>query len=274
LMEVEEAFKDARSRGSVVFIAYMTGGFPDPGRCVEVLTAMAEEGADVLEVGIPFSDPIADGVTIQEASQIALSKGATPRRVLGIVEAVRRRVDVPVVLMSYLNVVLRYGLRRFADDARSSGASALIFPDLPLEESDPFKRVLNQARIGLVLLASPVTSTRRLAAILDSSDVFTYLVSVTGVTGERREIPDSALELLRKSKELRPEKRVAVGFGVSSPEHGRVLAAEGADGVVVGSKLVSLVMRGTLDDVRVFVREFKASLSSFGTGNRQGASNE
>jgi tryptophan synthase alpha chain len=271
LMELEGVFKDARSRGSTVFVAYMTGGFPDPERCVEVLTAMAEEGADVLEVGIPFSDPIADGVTIQEASQIALSKGATPRRVLGIVEEVRRRVDVPVVLMSYLNVVLRYGLRRFAEDARSSVVSALIFPDLPLEESDPFKRVLNQARLGLVLLASPVTSTRRLAAILDASDVFTYLVSVTGVTGERREIPDSALELLRRSKELRPEKRVAVGFGVSSPEHGRVLAAEGADGVVVGSKLVSLVMRGTLVDVRVFVREFKASLSSFGTGNRQGA---
>jgi tryptophan synthase alpha chain len=273
-MELEEAFKDARSRGSAVFVAYMTGGFPDLERCVEVLTAMAEEGADVLEVGIPFSDPIADGVTIQEASQIALSKGTTPRRVLGIVEEVRRRVGVPVVLMSYLNVVLRYGLRRFAEDARSSGASALIFPDLPLEESDPFKRVLNHARLGLVLLASPVTSTRRLAAILDSSDVFTYLVSVTGVTGERREIPDSALELLRRSKELRPEKRVAVGFGVSSPEHGRVLAAEGADGVVVGSKLVSLVMRGTLDDLRVFVREFKASLSSFGTGNRLGEPNE
>ncbi len=264
-MELEEVFEASRSRGRAVFIAYMTGGFPDSEGCVKVLTAMAEEGADVLEVGIPFSDPIADGVTIQEASQIALSKGATPRRVLEIVREVKRKADVPVVLMSYLNVFLRYGPGRFSEDARSSGASALIFPDLPLEESEPFKRVLNQAGLGLVLLASPVTSTRRLAAILDSSDVFTYLVSVTGVTGERREVPESALELLRRSKELRPERRVAVGFGISSPEHGRVISSMGADGVVVGSKLVSLVMRGALDELREFVREFKASLSSFGT---------
>jgi len=259
-MELEEVFEAARSKGRAVFIAYMTGGFPDAERCAEVLTAMAEEGADVLEVGIPFSDPIADGVTIQEASQIALSRGATPRRVLEIVGEVKRRVDVPVVLMSYLNVFIRYGVRRFAEDARVRGASAMIFPDLPLEESDPFKRVLNQARLGLVLLASPVTSDGRLATILDLSDVFTYLVSVTGVTGERREVPVTALELLRRSKRLRPERRVAVGFGVSSPEHGRVLSEEGADGVVVGSKLVSLVMRGTPDDLREFVRRFKASL--------------
>lgn len=259
-MELEEVFEAARSKGRAVFIAYMTGGFPDAEKCVEVLTAMAEEGADVLEVGIPFSDPIADGVTIQEASQIALSRGATPRRVLEIVGEVKRRVDVPVVLMSYLNVFIRYGVRRFAEDARLRGASAMIFPDLPLEESDPFKRVLNQARLGLVLLASPVTSNERLATILDLSDVFTYLVSVTGVTGERREVPVTALELLRRSKRLRPERRVAVGFGVSSPEHGRVLSEEGADGVVVGSKLVSLVMRGTPDDLREFVRRFKASL--------------
>ena len=260
MMELEEVFEVARSKGRAVFIAYMTGGFPDAERCAEILTSMAEEGADVLEVGIPFSDPIADGVTIQEASQIALSRGATPRRVLEIVGEVKRRVDVPVVLMSYLNVFIRYGVRRFAEDARLRGASAMIFPDLPLEESDPFKRVLNQARLGLVLLASPVTSDGRLATILDLSDVFTYLVSVTGVTGERREVPVTALELLRRSKRLRPERRVAVGFGVSSPEHGRVLSEEGADGVVVGSKLVSLVMRGTPDELREFVRRFKASL--------------
>lgn len=260
MRELEEAFERSRSRGAAAFVAYMTGGFPDREGCVEVLRALAEEGADVLEVGIPFSDPIADGVTIQEAVQIALSRGATPRSVLEAVMRVRSSVDVPVVLMTYLNVALRYGIARFAEDARSSGVSAVIFPDLPLEESAPFAEALRGRGLGLVLLGSPVTSDERLARILEASDCFTYLVSVTGVTGERSEVPGSAIGLLRRARALRPEARVAVGFGVSSPEHGRLLSEEGADGVVVGSRLVSLVMRGSLDGLRAFAREFRRAL--------------
>ncbi|MEM2042797.1 MAG: tryptophan synthase subunit alpha [Nitrososphaerota archaeon] len=260
MRELEEAFERARSRRAAAFVAYMTGGFPDRETSLQVLTALAEEGADVIEVGVPFSDPIADGVTIQEASQIALSNGATPRNVLETVARLRRKVDVPVVLMSYLNVAFRYGLQRFAEDARSCGVSAVIFPDLPLEELGPIAEVMRGRGLGVVLLGSPVTRDERLARILDASDCFTYLVSVTGVTGERSEVPRSAIDLLRRAKSLRPKSRVAVGFGVSSPEHGALLSREGADGVVVGSKLVSIVRRGTLDELRDFVREFRNSL--------------
>ncbi|MEN3047628.1 MAG: tryptophan synthase subunit alpha [Candidatus Caldarchaeales archaeon] len=260
MRELAEAFEKSRSEGRAAFIGYLTGGYPDAARCVEALVAMAEEGVDVLEIGIPFSDPIADGATIQEATAVALRNGTRPSDVLEIVREVRSRAGVPVVLLSYLNVLLRQGLERFAARAKESGVSAVIVPDLPLEESGPVARAMRVSGIGLVLLASPTTGDLRLARILEASDVFTYLVSVTGITGERAEVPRSALQLVRRAKSLRPSARVAVGFGVSAPEHGRVLASEGADGVVVGSRVVSLMREGGVGAVREFVRGFRRSL--------------
>ncbi|MCS7127098.1 MAG: tryptophan synthase subunit alpha [Thaumarchaeota archaeon] len=260
MRELAEAFEAARSENRAAFIGYLTGGYPDAVRCVEALVAMAEEGVDVLEVGVPFSDPIADGATIQEATAVALRNGTSPSEVLGIVREVRSRVGVPVVLLAYLNVLLRRGLERFAAEARDSGVSAVIVPDLPLEESEPVARAMRGSGIGVVLLASPTTSDGRLARILDASDVFTYLVSVTGTTGERAEVPRSAVQLVRRAKSLRPSTRVAVGFGVSAPEHGKVLASEGADGVVVGSRIVSLMKEGGVGAVREFARGFRRSL--------------
>ncbi|MDW8041903.1 MAG: tryptophan synthase subunit alpha [Nitrososphaerota archaeon] len=260
MRELSDSFDRAKSEGRAAFVGYLTGGYPDAERCLEALIAMAEEGVDVLEVGIPFSDPIADGATIQEATSVALRNGTKPSDVLAMVGELRRETSVPVVLFSYLNVILRYGLERFAAEARASGASAVIVPDLPLEESTAIAQELRRSGLGLVLLASPTTRDDRLARILDSSDCFTYLVSVTGITGERAEVPRSAIELIRRAKSLRPSARVAVGFGVSSPQHGNLLASEGADGVVVGSRIVSLMREGGTAAVRDFVRSFRSSL--------------
>ncbi|MCS7094340.1 MAG: tryptophan synthase subunit alpha [Thaumarchaeota archaeon] len=260
MRELVEAFDRARSEKRAAFIGYLTGGYPDAERCFEALVAMAEEGVDVLEVGIPFSDPIADGATIQEATSAALRNGTRPSDVIALIGRVSKETSVPVVLLSYLNVILRYGVDRFAVEARASGASAVIVPDLPLEESTTIGQKLRRWGLGLVLLASPTTGDIRLSKVLDQSDCFTYLVSVTGITGERTEVPRSAIELIRRAKSLRPLARVAVGFGVSSPQHGRRLASEGADGVVVGSKIVSLMREGGTAAVRDFAKQFRSSL--------------
>jgi tryptophan synthase alpha chain len=236
---VEAALRAARAKGRKLLVTYVTGGL-GAGEWVDALAAMIDEGADLVEVGFPFSDPVMDGPTIQEASVRALNAGVTPA---GILEALRPlEVPVPLVAMTYYNVVFRAGHARFARWLVATGVGGAIVPDLPLEESPPWEEEAAAAGLETILLAAPVTPADRLVALCRRSRGFVYGVNVMGVTGERNSLTESAAVLAKRLKSA-TDKPVIMGFGVSTPEQAVTVASE-ADGVVVASALMRLLLEG------------------------------
>ena len=225
---VESSLRTARDSGRKLLVPYVTGGVSN--EWVTVLLAMAEAGADAIEVGLPFSDPMMDGPTIQEASQRALERGTTPSSVL----AELRSTDpsVPVLVMTYCNLVLRAGAKRFASELAGAGVRGAIVPDLPLEESAEWEEHAGVEGVETVLLAAPVTPDERLSAICERSHGFVYGVNLMGVTGERENLASSSSVLAKRLKAV-TDKPVLMGLGISGPVQA-VAAAEHADGVVVG----------------------------------------
>ncbi|MEM1619408.1 MAG: tryptophan synthase subunit alpha [Fervidicoccaceae archaeon] len=222
-------------------VAYLVAGDPSPEASLELASAVLEL-ADVLELGVPFSDPIADGPTIQRGVQRALKAGTRLSHVLDIARALKRERGKPIVLMTYYNPVLRRGVRRFVEDLASAGVDALIVVDLPVDEADELLDSCRESGVGTVFLASPNTPDDRLRLICERSTAFVYLVSLYGTTGAREELSPLALALLERAKRV-CSRPLAVGFGVSRPEHVERLVEEGADGVVVGSAFVEIVER-------------------------------
>lgn len=232
---LESAFRPGRA----AFMPFLVGGDPTPARSLSYLRALLP-AADVLEVGLPFSDPLADGPTIQQADERALRAGATPQMVLELVEELSS--PVPVVLLSYLNPILAYGPASFLDRAASAGVSGLIVPDLPPEEAADLRGAARSAGIRLVCLAAPNSPDHRLELVASVAQGFVYCISLTGITGARRELPPGVEGLLARLRR-RTELPLAVGFGISRPEQVRVLSRV-ADGVIVGSALVARVGAG------------------------------
>jgi tryptophan synthase alpha chain len=212
---------------------YLMGGFPDVETSAAIGDACIDAGADLLELGIPFSDPLADGPVIQAAGTTALRNGATPDAILAVCERLAARA--PIVLMTYVNIVLARGYERFADQAASAGAAGLIVPDVPLEESDELRAACDARGLALVPLVAPTTPDERLRRIGAKARGFVYTVSVVGTTGERA--ATDASELLRRVT-ASTDVPVALGFGISNAEQAAKAAADGADGVIVGSRLV------------------------------------
>ena len=239
---IESRFEKLHSLGEGALIAYLTGGDPDGRSFLDNATALVDGGADILEVGIPFSDPIADGPVIQASSQRALLAGATPLGILGLIKEFSLTRDVPVVVLTYYNLVLAGGLEHFLETAQKSGVSGLVVPDLPVEESDQFRKASGEHSIDTIFLAAPNTSETRVRQVIEKSHGFVYLVSVYGVTGPRKVLDPTALSSVKRVKTLAKGKiPVAAGFGVSKPEHVSELIAAGADGAIVGSALVEIV---------------------------------
>ncbi|HLT69165.1 MAG TPA: tryptophan synthase subunit alpha [Acidimicrobiales bacterium] len=252
---LEARLRDARDRGRKLLVPYVTGGLPGWERVVE---ACAAAGADTIEVGIPFSDPVMDGPTIQEASERALRAGATPP---AIVDGLARldTGGVPLVVMTYYNVVFRQGHERFASSLARAGAAGAIVPDLPLEEVGPWAAAADAAGVETILLAAPTASDERLARICARSRGWVYGVGLLGVTGERDELAASALAMARRLKAV-TDKPVLVGVGVSTPEQAAEVAAV-ADGVIVGSALVRRLLEGGgPETARRFVAALRAGL--------------
>ena len=242
-MELPAAFERLRRAGRKALIPFIMGGDPDLRVTGPLLLAVQEAGADIIEVGIPFSDPLADGPIIQAASARALARGATPPRVLAAVASVRARLRVPVVALTYWNPVLQFGnggavasVHSFARAARTAGLSGVIVPDVPVEESGPLRQAAAAERLCAVLLAAPTSPPQRLRMIARASQGFIYYVSVTGTTGVRRQLPASLVQGVRQLK-LLTTKPVCVGFGISTPAQARAVARV-ADGVIVGSALI------------------------------------
>jgi tryptophan synthase alpha chain len=255
LLDLEQHLRARRDAGRKLLVPYVTGGLG--ANWVNVLRAMADAGADAIEIGIPFSDPVMDGPTIQEASQRALDLGATPLGILAEVADVE--VGVPLVAMTYYNIVFRTGHRRFARTLADVGVSGAIVPDVPLEELPDWSRAADEVGVATVLLASPVTPDERLARICRRSRGFVYGVSLMGITGERASLAESAGVMAKRLKAV-TDLPVLIGFGVSTPQHAVAAAAE-ADGVIVASALMRRMLDGaTPEEVGALVGEMRRAL--------------
>jgi tryptophan synthase alpha chain len=254
-VSLESHLRERRATGRKLLVPYLTGGLG--GDWLDTLRALAAAGADAIEVGIPFSDPVMDGPTIQEASQRALAAGATPQ---GIVAALRSAdVDVPIAVMTYYNIVSRTGHRRMAEELAAAGVAGAILPDLPVDEAGPWAAAADEAGIETVLLAAPTTPDDRLRLICARSRGFLYAVGLLGVTGEREEIASSARTIAARCKQA-TDLPVLVGVGVSNAEQAREIC-EVADGVVVGSALVRRLLAGEgPEGAGRFIGELRAGL--------------
>ncbi|MDQ3146695.1 MAG: tryptophan synthase subunit alpha [Actinomycetota bacterium] len=252
---LEGALRSARDGGAKLLVPYVTGGMSEDW--AEVVRAVAGAGADAVEVGIPFSDPIMDGPTVQDASSRALDRGTTPLSIFA--ELARLDPGVPLVAMTYYNLVFRMGELRFARSLAEVGVSGAIVPDLPLDESAGWEREAAAAGVETVLLAAPVTTDERLAQIVTRSRGFVYGVSLMGTTGARAELPPSAAIMAARLKAA-TDLPVVMGLGVSNPEQAAAVCSV-ADGVVVGSALVRLLLDGGgPDDAATFVASLRAGL--------------
>ncbi len=242
-------------------MTYLTVGFPSRALFPSLVEAMVDGGADVIEFGIPFSDPLADGPTIQAASQRALAQGVTPTVVLDSLEKLRKSgIAVPLVLMTYDNLVMHYGVRRFCHDSVSAGADGCIIPDLPPEEADEWISSARPVGLDTIFLAAPTSSPDRLKRIVHLSTGFIYDVSLTGVTGARRDLSPHIRAHVRSIQKM-TDCPVCVGFGVSTPAQVRKVIGV-ADGVIVGSVLLNLISRSgrkAAHNLKVFVRQLKGA---------------
>jgi tryptophan synthase alpha chain len=251
---------------SGLLIGYITAGDPKPELTPKIADALILGGVDILELGLPFSDPIADGPTIQAASNRALAAGTTPVKVLEMAKKIKSKHEIPVVVMTYYNPVFRMGLDRFCSLAKECMVDGVIIPDLPIEEADDYKKAASKCEVDTIFLAAPSTSNERLSKIVRCSSGFLYLVSRFGVTGEKTALEDSTVQLIKRVLPLTVGKvPLAVGFGISKPEHVKRIIEAGADGVIVGSAFVNIIAKHQgnedlmLKELEVTARSLKAA---------------
>jgi tryptophan synthase alpha chain len=243
---IARRFEELRSRGELGLVAYLTAGDPLLDASRRFVLSMAEAGADVVELGVPFSDPIADGPVIQRASERSLKSGTTLTKVIELVREIRRESEVPLVLFSYFNPVLQMGLERFGDSAAAAGADGVLITDLTPEESAEYRAVVSSRGLDTIFLAAPTSTDERLTRIAACTSGFLYLISRTGVTGAKDALPEDLPGLIRRARRV-TQLPIAVGFGISLPGHVSVLGGL-ADAAVVGSALVVEIERAASVD--------------------------
>ncbi|MCL4409043.1 MAG: tryptophan synthase subunit alpha [Candidatus Bathyarchaeota archaeon] len=239
---IKSTFQKAKANSSGCLIGYITAGDPTPEATPKIADALIRGGVDILELGLPFSDPIADGRTIQDASLRALNAGTTPMRVLEIAAQIRSQHDIPLVIMTYYNPVFHFGIDKYLAAAKQHGVAGFIVPDLPVEEAADYRKAAAAHNLDTIFFASPATSKERLAKIVAASSGFLYLVSRFGVTGAQSSVSDSTVQLIKKVQPQTVGKvPLAVGFGISKPEHVQTVIAAGADAAIVGSAFINIV---------------------------------
>ena len=256
-MRIEERFAQLRAAKKTGLVTYVTAGDPDLERSAEIIKRLDKAGADVLEIGVPFSDPLADGPVIQRATERALAAGVTLKGVLGMLKTLRPTISAPIVIFSYANPILRMGLDTFVNDARAAGVDGVLTLDMPPEEGDAFRAAFDGAGIDTIFLLSPTTTVERIRRASELGSGFLYGISRLGVTGVRDNVDDSARELAERVK-AETRLPLALGFGISRPEHVRSIG-QWADAAVVGSALVKVIAEhgqsaGLLDEVERYVR--------------------
>ncbi|MBE5974512.1 MAG: tryptophan synthase subunit alpha [Paenibacillaceae bacterium] len=256
MSRISEAFSKGKA-----FIPFITAGDPDLTVTEQLVPAMAEAGADIIELGIPFSDPVAEGIVIQEADQRALAAGTTADKIFESVTRIRQKTNVPLAFMTYINPIFVYGSERFIKNAAECGIDALIVPDMPFEEKEELHPICQKYRIDLISLIAP-TSKERITAIASEAEGFVYCVSSMGVTGVRKEITSDIgdmVSLVKASKDL----PCAIGFGISTPEQAKELSKY-TDGIIVGSAIVKLAAlhgKDCVEPICDYIREMKSAIT-------------
>jgi len=261
LVHIADVFSRTKAEGRADLMPYFTLGYPTPAASLDVIEAITSAGADMVELGVPFSDPLADGSTIQHSTQVALENGVSVQKCFEWVKILRSRgVSQPMILMGYYNPILAYGPDRFVDTACSAGVDGLIVPDLPLEEAVPLESACQKHNLALIYLVAPTTPDSRLAQVTAHSTGFVYIVSLIGVTGARSSLSEVLQDFLRRARMV-TTKPLAVGFGISTPEQARRVGKQ-ADGVIVGSALINAVGNSEYpaDAARRYVAELRNAL--------------
>jgi tryptophan synthase alpha chain len=259
LASVQAMFARAKAANRAAFLPYFPIGYPNYADSIEAIAAMAAEGVDGFEIGIPFSDPLADGPVIQAATQIALENGTTVRKCLQAVRDLRGRgVQQPMLMMGYLNPVIAYGIEKFVQDVKAAGADGLIVPDLPPEEGEALFEACANAGLALVFFIAPTSSSERIALVAEQASGFIYVVSLTGVTGARTELPPDLREFIERLKAQVKSTPLVMGFGISTPEQARSVGSM-VDGFIVGSALVR-AGKESVEAVRTLAGSIRRSL--------------
>jgi len=259
---IDRRFDDLKKEGKKALITFITAGDPDIDTTYDIVLALEEAGADIIELGIPYSDPLADGPTIQASSQRALAKGIKIKDIMDLVMRIREKSDIPIVYLVYYNSVFKYGIEKFLEDSKKAGVDGLIIPDLPLEERKEVLDIADKYEIYLIPLVAP-TSKERIKAITENGKGFVYCVTLTGVTGAREEIATDLEEYMRLVSSYTSMPK-ALGFGISGPEMARKLKSL-SDGIVVGSAIVERIAKGynrceMLKEVKEFVSSLREVL--------------
>ncbi|XP_059432395.1 tryptophan synthase alpha chain [Corylus avellana] len=261
---LSETFTRLKNQGKVALIPYITAGDPDLSTTAEALKVLDSCGSDIIELGVPYSDPLADGPVIQAAATRSLARGTNFNAILSMLKEVVPQLSCPIALFSYYNPILKRGVEKFMITIKDVGVQGLVVPDVPLEETEILRKEAKKNGIELVLLTTPTTPTDRMRAIVEAAEGFVYLVSSVGVTGARASVSNRVQTLLQEIKEA-TAKPVAVGFGISNPEHVKQVAGWGADGVIVGSAMVKVLAEAKspeegLKELETFTKSLKAAL--------------
>ena len=260
MITIAEKFAELKERRETGLIAYLTAGYPTEDESRRLFNAAAESGADILEIGIPFSDPVADGPVIQESSQQALKNGMNLRTILRICRDLNGNLPIPHLLMGYYNPILRFGLRRFANACAEGGVAGIIVPDLPPEECVPLRKELGRHAIPLIRFVTPYTRESRIKTIVSDADGFVYCISQAGVTGTGQRYAKTLLSRLDRIRRLSPAP-VAVGFGISLDEQIRELKSH-ADAIIMGSALIRAIAGGGCAAMKKLIAHCKDTLRS------------
>ena len=262
-MKIAHKLNQLKQNNRKALSLFVTAGFPTVENTVPLVIALANTGADIIELGIPFSDPIADGPTIQLSSEVALRNGVSLQTTLEMAKEIRGKSDVPLVLMGYANPIYAYGLNKFLSICQEIGVDGIIIADLPLEESEEYRRIAKQHSIATIFLASPTTSPERLVQLDQASTGFLYCVSITGVTGERQALASQAESFLKQARSCVKNNPILVGFGIATPEDAKRVASL-SDGVIIGSALIKLIQNSSqnhmIEDATEFVKSIRKAL--------------
>lgn len=255
---IDSTIKNELSKGKKILSVFLTAGFPKLTGFEELVLQIFDAGADMIELGIPFSDPIADGPVIQNSSQIALENGVTIEKVFKVVDEIKKHCAKPIILMGYANPIQSYGLERFFSECRQLKVDGIIIPDIPLDEYDDFFSIKPDGT-DTILLVSPTSDDDRIKQIGEKSKGFVYSVSVKGITGERNSVNDESIKYVQRVKSLLPEKNILVGFGISSPQAAKTFA-QVSDGIIVGSAIIKSLMNETLSQTLEKIKSLKEAM--------------
>ena len=263
MSKIKNKFLELKSKNQKALIAYVVAGYPSATDTLSAIRGLVKGGVDIIELGLPFSDPLADGPVIQNASHIALQKGINLSKFLNLVKKIRKETDLPLVLMTYTNLLYKQGYDKFIALAKKVGIDGFILPDMAIEEADEYLKAIRKNKADSIFLISPNTSPKRIKKIISASSGFLYLVSVFGTTGKQQKIQKYTIDAIKNTKKLVNRKiPIGVGFGVSTPQQAKFFIQKGADAVIVGSAFLRLIEKTPQKKIESEITKFAQSLKA------------